>query len=219
MPGLGRLVAPDARDGAFPMSAHVPAEIAVTRHTWRHGPPLDQGETPRCVAYAWTGWLRSAPIRQQGPKTWPDELYAMAQAVDPWAGHPHDGSTVRAGAKVVGDARYLRSYVWATDVDTVVDFLLTQGPVVLGTNWYRSMFRPDAQGVVTASGAKAGGHAYLAIGADRRRGMVACLNSWGAGWALRGKFYLPLETLETLLDEDGEACAGVETRPPRRANL
>lgn len=218
MPGLGRLVSPDPRDGAFPMAAHVPAEIPVTRHTWRHPVALDQGETPQCVAYAWTGWLRSAPIRQQGPKEWPVELYRQAQAVDPWAGQPHDGSTVRAGAKVVGASRYLLSYVWATDVDTVVDFLLTQGPVVLGTNWYRSMFRPDAQGVVRVEGAKAGGHAYLAVGADRKRGMLACLNSWSPSWGERGKFYVPLETAERLLSEDGEACAGVETRPPRRAN-
>jgi hypothetical protein len=118
---------------------------------------------------------------------------------------------VRAGAKALASRGQLASYVWAWDADTVARYVLTQGSVVLGTNWYTGMDTTSPGGSVDVSGSIRGGHAYLCLGYSRPRGAFRCLNSWGVSYGQKGRFWLLGEGLERLLREDGDACAAIES--------
>ncbi|HEY8151996.1 MAG TPA: hypothetical protein VIK51_24025 [Vicinamibacteria bacterium] len=124
------------------------------------------------------------------------------------------GTTIRAGAEAVTGFGRLKSYVWAFALQPAVEWVLTTGPVVLGTNWYSSLSQPDAEGVVriTANARVVGGHAYLWRGVDTRRALALCSNSWGDNWGKSGDFKLPFRDLERLIHEDGEVCSAVEQR-------
>lgn len=213
-PGLGRLFAPDPRDAGYPLRALVPPAVPqVTSRFYKTGPVLNQGSTSECVAYAWKQFLDSAPIMDPEAQPPPAQvIYDAAQIVDEWAGTPHKGTSVRAGAKVLTALHRLGAYHWSTSAEDVRAYLLTTGTVVLGTDWMEDMFRPGKDGFVKVSGPVAGGHAYLAVGWSQKHGAVRCINSWGSGWGQHGRFWMAGEDLQKLLERDGEACAGVEVR-------
>jgi hypothetical protein len=214
VPGLGRLAAPDERDAAYPLRALLPpTPPKVESRTYSTGPVLDQGDTPECVAFAWKQWLDSSPIKDKlaNPPA-PDWLYHAAQAVDEWAGTPHDGTSVRAGAKVIEGLKRLGTYHWSTSADDVRLYLLTTGTVVFGTDWTNDMFDPDGKGFVKPTGSLAGGHAYLCIGYSHLRGAFRFVNSWSSSWGQKGRFWIAGEDVQILLDRDGEACAALELK-------
>jgi len=209
MKGLGRKHAPDARDLQHLMASKLPVTVTRPTHkTWRlwwHG---DQGDTPMCVGYGWHGLLRALPHLQTDPK--PAVLYHEAQLNDEFPGENYDGSSVRGGAKALRKDGKITAYAWAFDVQTVVNWLATHGPVVMGTDWYDSMFTPDATGLVVPSGALAGGHCYVAIGYDDAKHILICQNSWGMDWGLNGRFHLHYEDADALIKANGEACTPTE---------
>jgi hypothetical protein len=210
-PGLGRLHAPDPRDEGFPLRRIMPPGMPPMRKVWRGGPVLNQGQTPECVAYAWKQWLDSAPhMDKTGAPPSADDLYAAAQKVDEWAGTPHEGTSVRAGAKVLQADVRIASYHWSTSAQDAADYILTTSPVVFGTDWHDSMFTPESSGFLRVKGPVVGGHAYLGLGYDVARGAFRCINSWGTGWGQRGRFWISGEDMQKLLDADGEACAALE---------
>lgn len=212
-PGLGRLVAKDRRDTQFLLKALLPVEVPrKPRKTWRLSWKGNQGTTSMCVGYGWHGLLRAAPIVQRKPS--PIEIYQGAQRNDEWPGEDYEGSSVRGGAKALQASGQIKAYGWAFDVATVLAWLATHGPVVIGTHWYKGMFTPDADGVVTPKGDLAGGHCYLAIGYDDKRGMILCQNSWGNAWGKKGRFYMRYADMDRLIKNDGEACTPTEPVTP-----
>jgi hypothetical protein len=176
---------------------------------WAALAPLDQGQTPQCVAFSWKGWLRTSPIHTTtGPGT--QFIYDECQKVDGWP-LPHDGSSVRAGAQIINGLGYIANYVWATTPDELKTWVLTKGPVVVGTIWTKDMFTPDANGTVKPTGSVVGGHAYLITGYSRVSGRYRCLNSWGSGWGKKGSFWIKDSDLYSIIfSNEGEACAAVE---------
>jgi len=224
--GLGRVHMPDQRDGAFPMSTLLDrAEPDELTRSWRYwnaeGWWGDQLSTPHCVAFSWAHWLEDGPTTQPetphgtGPVVDTTDLYNAAQLVDEWPGEGYDGTSVRAGAKILQQRGFISAYHWASPNDPlmdVIDAILTTGPVVVGTNWYRSMFTPDDMGFLQVEGSIAGGHAYLLNGVNVKRGVVRVKNSWGQDWGSRGHALLSFEDIESLLLEDGEACLADEVR-------
>lgn len=219
--GLGRLPSPDDRDRGYRAMRMIAAPKPDMKTTWRfRGAVLDQGSTGTCVGHAWKHFKRCAPIETNtGPSAF--DIYDACTKVDVWSDNDNDtarqfGTSVRAGAQVLTEQGRLKSYVWAFTLAEATMFLLDEingGPMVLGTNWYGSMFTPNAEGFVKIVGTDiAGGHAYLLRGIDMRRGVAALVNSWGVGWGKKGHFYMALETLERLITEDGEACAAIEQR-------
>jgi hypothetical protein len=137
------------------------------------------------------------------------------------------GTSVRAGAKAMATYGRLQSYLWAFALQPAVEWVLTKGPVVLGTDWWSSFEKPDKEGIIQiTSGARVvGGHAFLWRGVDTKRALALCTNSWGDGWGKSGEFYLPLRDLERLVADDGEVCTAYEKRlaakaiaPPRTRN-
>lgn len=213
MPALGRLYVPDPRDEKFPLTALLPAARPKLKlKTWRIGPILDQGPALSCVGQGWRNWMSAAPVedRADGPPAAGD-IYAAAQKLDGMA-LPHDGSTVRAGAKVMQAQGRIKSYHWSTNVQDTADYLLGQGPVVIGVNWTQAMFTPDNSNVIRYQGPPVGGHCVLLFAVDAVRALVRLYNSWGAAWADKGRAYLPFEDLDRLLKDQGEACAALEQK-------
>lgn len=229
-PSFGRRVSIDPRDQNFLMRRLLPdvRKLALPmRKTWGiQRTALDQGNTGTCVGHAWRNFLRCAPTRTEKSGPGAFEIYRAAIVRDPWPDNDAEaqlqdgdpglisGTSVRAGAEAVLFVGRLQSYVWSFSLSSTVEWALTQGPVVLGTNWYSSFMRPDADGIlrITPGAKNVGGHAYLLRGVDTKRALARCSNSWGDGWGLSGEFLLPFSDLERLLHEEGEACSAVEQR-------
>lgn len=176
--------------------------------SWRCGPVLDQGSEPSCVGHAWFGWLAASPIRQS--PMLPDAIYQFAKFYDEWRGQNYEGTSVRGAAKVLAVAGHVSEYQWAWDLDTALPWLVSNGPLVAGVNWYEGMCYPNAAGLIVPSGEVVGGHAVLVYGLDVRRQLVKIRNSWGTGWGRRGNCLLSFDDFARLLAEDGECCAATE---------
>lgn len=208
MPAFGRLLSVDGRDRLHLMP---PLTVTRTQMFWITGPVLDQGSFPHCVGYAWKQFLQTTPRRTLvGPHA--AQLYNEAQLVDEWPGEDYDGTSVRAGAKVLHARQYLSEYVWGYDTNTIKDFVLMRGPVVLGTIWTTGMMSPDSNGWVYPQGNVVGGHAYTACGYSTIRHAFRCINSWSRSWGQHGKFWLHENELSYLLSNGGEACSAIEKK-------
>ena len=216
--GLGRLPAADERDHNYPLRALVRGrQERISRRWWTSPLQLDQGTTPQCVAYSWLHWLAAGPVTQRplkDPELPPEALYRRAQEVDEWPGIEYDGTSVRAGAKVLQSLGYVANYHWALTFDDLVTGLLNVGPMVVGTNWYESMFEPTDQGFIGVGGGNVGGHAYLLYGVNTINETIFLKNSWGSQWGLNGKARMKFSAMRQLLAEDGEACIATEVRLP-----
>jgi hypothetical protein len=211
--GMGRLIQKDERNHPMPLIA-----TTVRRRMWSAGEVLDQGDTPQCVGYAGWGWLESGPIVNK-PKFSPTDLYHMAQDNDEWPGRDYDGSSTLGLMKALKIAGYVKSYVWATDAETLVAWILSTGPVLVGTNWLRDMFTPDHFGFIEAIGVVDGGHEWRIIGADRdktcydgSKGAVRMVNSWGRNWGDNGRAWVSFADLDKLIKAEGEAATATEIK-------
>src|SRR4051812_13317178 len=117
--GLGRLHAPDARDQGFALRVGLPHVEPFTKYWPMTAGVLDQGDSSECVAFAWTHFLLAAPTTHKAgglgdtPNKFADGLYRRAQQVDEWPGEDYDGTSVRAGAKVLQADGRLLEYRWA----------------------------------------------------------------------------------------------------------
>ena len=215
--GLGRLYTPDPNDDKYQIRALLSAvePIQMPKYKYWYGTMfLDQGSTSQCVEYSWHHWVQLGPVRPgvRFPYWEFGAPYREMQRVDEWPGENYDGTSVRAGAKVMQQMGYVDTYLWGWDLKTVVEAVATVGPVVMGTNWYSGMFTPESvTGYVRPTGGLAGGHAWVIDGINITKGFARCKNSWGTGWGKRGRFRLAFEDLERLINEDGEACLAVET--------
>jgi len=209
--GLGRVYIPDPRDRAYDMREVVKLRAAPTSKVWRVGGVLDQGSTPQCVGYAWLQFLLSAPIMKRN-RTLPTAttIYKAAQKVDEWPGERYDGTSVRAGAKVLQSLGLIKEYVWAKDLDTLKRFVMQRGPVVIGVDWFGGMDRTRG-GYIVPEGASLGGHAILINGWSQSQKAFRMINSWGAEWGEKGKCWLDEADAEYLLFQaNGEACSAIE---------
>lgn len=215
---LGRFIKPDTRDKKFLISSMLPKKSpGITyKYWWTNGWWGDQGYTPQCVAYSWTHWLASGPITQKSSRKGgvapydTVQLYNDAQKIDCWPGEDYDGTSVRAGAKVLQNSGYINGYNWAWDINTTVNAILTLGPVVVGTWWHRDMFYPNKDGLITATGDKLGGHAYLLDGVNTKKKLIRIKNSWGRNWGKKGFAYISFDEMEKLIKDYGEVCMANE---------
>jgi hypothetical protein len=228
---LGRRISHDKRDLGFLLSARLPRKAALPpSKLWAiSSTHLDQGNTGTCVGHGWRNFLRCAPVRTSAAHPSAYDVYRSAVLLDPWKDNDDEsrlrdgdpaldsGTTVRAGAKAVAAMGELTSYVWAFSLQPAIEWLLTRGPLVVGVNWYDSMFEPDASGHVSlAPGARVeGGHCFLVRGANQTKALATCTNSWGNTWGRGGDFTLSFKDLERLILEDGEVCTAIQvgTKP------
>lgn len=231
---LGRVHIPDERDAKYPLSTALAKAAPSTkqhRYWWDSAWWGDQGPYPHCVAYSWMHWLEDGPVthfyknrdfdpaylnEHAGEKHQalfnPSTIYAEAQKIDEWPGEDYDGTSVRAGAKILKRLGVISEYRWAYTLDDVVQAVLNLGPVVVGTWWYTDMFMPNSKGVITATGQKAGGHAYVINGVNVKKRIFRIKNSWGRSWGKNGHAYISFDDFDKLLKDWGEACMAFEKK-------
>lgn len=222
--GMGRLFAEDERDKLFPYLTVMPLSTGgrTSRFWWSNGWWGDQGSTPHCVAFSWAHWISDGPKmtsifpdRNPGVDTY--HLYCEAQKRDPWPGDCntplYDGTSVRAGAKVLQEWGYIQEYRWATTAEQAVNAVLTQGPVIVGTMWYYDMFFPSrTDWILSPTGGGVGGHAYVLNGVDTEKGLFRIKNSWGKNWGRGGHAYIRIEDMDKLIKNYGEACIPLQRK-------
>ena len=201
----GRLHKRDDRD--YPFTPVVTARVC---RFWRQRRRAYQAG-PSCVGFAWENWGLCAPIVNEFPGVL---IYNLAKCFDEWPGFDYDGTSIRAGAKVLLHAGMISEYRFGWDLQDIIPTILVRGPVVFGTQWRSGMDQPDREGIIRAKGRVVEGHAYLVNGFDGRRGLLRIQNSWHR-WGLCGRSvaFLPAEDAARLLASDGEACLAIETIP------
>lgn len=215
---LGRVYVEDVRDKKYQLKSLLPLELPGIdyKYWWPSGWWGDQQNTPYCVAFSWAHWLAEGPITQIRKRvggTSPIDttyLYSEAQKNDDWVGEDYEGTSVRAGAKILKRDGFISAYNWAWDIETIKNALLTKGPMVVGTSWYYGMFFPDSNGLIRATGDVMGGHAYLLDGINMKKKLIRIKNSWGKSWGKNGFAYISFEDMEKLILEQGEACLAIE---------
>ncbi len=170
--------------------------------------PLNQGETPHCVGFSGADWGICNPVQDNYTNQDGHNFYYKCKIID---GEPNqeNGSSVRSIAKVLKSAGRMNAYAFAASVAELKYWLLTQGPVIMGTTWTNNMFTPDADNIVHATGDVAGGHAYL-INEVTENNLYGIQNSWDGGWGINGKAYISEADLTLLLRNGGEAVTAVE---------
>lgn len=222
---LGRIEVIDERDKNYPLS-NVLGEPQMgqtpdipKRMWWDEGWWGNQGSNPHCVAYGWMHYLEDGPVIQDAvdenrsqPFYTPNDFYNLCQIHDQWEGENYDGTSVRAGAKILKHVGVIKSYNWAENIDDVIKALKYIGPMVVGTRWYANMSKPNASGLIKPSGGAQGGHCYLLNGIDEELGLIRIKNSWGRSWGVDGRAYITIDDFEDLLNDGGEACIAFENK-------
>lgn len=215
MPELGRVEnPPDARDANHPMSAVLDA-VTVTpppSKMWRGGPTrINQGALGACVGFTGANWLQNWPTYTRVSNQTGFDLYAACKLTD---GIPNiEGTYSRALMQVLAAQGRVARYLWANNPDELKTWVLTQGPVMVGTNWHADMFDPDANGLLHPTGAVVGGHEYLVRGYSRKPDAYRIRNSWGANWGRNGEAWIRATDLYNLVFNTGDAVAAIERTP------
>lgn len=120
---------------------------------------------------------------------------------------PTDTGTSGLGiAKALKALGGLKTYSWTKTFDAFLAALQAR-PVMLGTDWYESMFNTDPDGYVIAPGSgdkPDGGHAYLAFALDWTNSRIGCTNHWTDKWGVtindrQGCFWQHFDLCEQLL--------------------
>jgi hypothetical protein len=206
--GMGWVPSPeDARDYPLKLALGVEAPAPPATKVWTTARvPLDQGAFPHCVGFAWAGWSVCLPVagkmtNADGHAIWADAVRFDGKDPATWKG----GATCRSGLKAMKKRGRIASYFRTQSAEEARLYVLTRGPIVLGTLWWPNMSHPR-NGLMTADGGKnEGGHAYIIRGSQNGRGKVR--NSWGADWP---DALMTWETVQCLLDIGGECWAAVE---------
>jgi hypothetical protein len=179
--------------------------------------PLDQGREGRCVIFGWGAELAATPYRHIVNDDWCNRNWHKVVAEDRKMGNNwSDGASVLAGAKAMKNEMKIRYYAWAFGINDVLETLVRKGPVILGVNWYDSMYYTDQQGLVKVSGKLVGGHCIMTNGywpnhPTFKEDVVMWTNSWGPSYGINGRGYVRISDLDRLLREDGEACIPTDT--------
>lgn len=219
VPRMGRYHVYDPRDESYRMKHLIRGVAPIKRKMWETGAILDQGDSFECVGFTGFQFLASNPV-PQSPFSSPSELYRMAQQYD-GCDVPHEGTTIRALLKFLHKYELITSYAWTSSVITLREWLKSNSPVMIGTDWTTGMTDTDENGFIYQEGSSVGGHAYLLRGCDdtqvcahNHRGAVRIVNSWGLGWGSQGKAWLCYYDLQLLLNRHGEAGTAVEQIRP-----
>lgn len=159
-----------------------PLALKDSKAWWRF---YNQGEEGACVGFA-ASRAMSLLNRIRYDARW---LYQQAQLVDEWAETPpEEGTSVRAA----------------------IDILRTQGHI----RWYGVKSRPPADlkhGVTTNRWAQTVDEVIACLGSPKyyEIGGIPLLNSWGEGY--EREVWMPLETVQRVLNEYGEATIFVDS--------
>lgn len=211
-PGMGRsIIDHDPRNHDFPTRGVLhAADAPLVEKAWRRGSAYDQGQTPQCVAYSGKGMLNTSPFSkfvdyEVRSKYVPKFFYDGAQLNDEWPGEDYDGTSALGLLRFLTQQKIVKEYRWCFGLKDVLQTLSHWGPVCIGTNWHQSMFTPDENYFIEPDSATVGGHQYQLVGIDPSKRAVEIMNSWGKYWGDRGRAWMSYESLEYLLNDQGDA--------------
>lgn len=203
-----------------------------------------QGNTGTCVEHGGIHFLKCAPIKTRSEKVLPAQfsLYRKIVLEDEWPANDGEanadvsglqfGTSVRALMKVLERLGFIEGYGWEFTYSPASEWVRRNGPVIVGTRWYDSMFNLTTEGFarITPNTGVAGGHCYLWVGSNMKRGIDLWANSWEkwgvdrraftskagsvtlANSTQRGFFLTAAEDTERLIHEDGEVTTATEKR-------
>jgi hypothetical protein len=236
VPGFGRRPSTDVRNVAHLMHRRLaPIEAAnpIIQKTWGFkGVALDQGNTGTCTGHAGAHFIHCSPISHRGFLD-PFALYREAVLLDEYDDNDDDATKItnaglQAGSSGTGVAKALSrrelitEYLWAQRFEDAITWVLTRGPVMVGSNWYSSMMNVSPAGhlVISPGAGIVGGHEWLIRGANKKRGLALVVNSWGPAWGGVGRWesakvrpghaLIDFATLARLFHEDGDAVSAIE---------
>lgn len=173
---------------------------------------LDQEDTPHCGGFGGCQWSNVAPVENTYQNSDGHALYYEIKVLegDPGA---ENGVYSEDVPKALKARKRLNSYAFAKNVDEIKTWLLTKGPVMMGTDWTYDMFDTDSNGFVSVTGSTAGGHFWVLRGYVSDGDYFEAVNSWGESWGKKGTFKLHPKGLATLLsgvDYPGDAILSPE---------
>lgn len=177
--------------------AGVQTPAGWTRPPWINNsgyltPVQDQGQTPRCTAYALEYLLKAACWRATG--TWPAQdlhtpIYGEAWRLD---GSGGDGVSLEAALQActnldlgIGRFRIRTMPVWDPEH---VPYAIHQYGGVLGALNITTAWTQYCRGQIPIAGQYVGPHAQILVGYDDQARTVYGVNSWGRLWG-RGGFW------------------------------
>jgi len=233
--GLGRRPEKKPQQQNFLLRAEMPVTVTLVPRVawWDNGAWLDQGQTGTCVGHGCAHRMEDSPITHPHDVVDPFDVYRRACKLDPWpendSGDVNFGTSVDAGARALKQMGLISAYYWAFDLATADRFLRTPkedggGPLIIGINWYESMFNPvwkkDALGdfrwfidIDESEGGIAGGHCLVVNGRNPERKTWRLKNSWGRSWGVEGRVSMSDADMARLISEGGEFCSPTETKP------
>jgi len=180
--------------------------------------PLDQGNSPECTGFGSAHEYALGPVQVPGMNAaFAHQRYLRNVQTDVQAGHHFDGgATVAATMRAAKVDKLITGYVWNIGLDDTIASLVNVGPICLGTDWLEGMFRPDNDGLLTATGATAGGHFWVLAARVKNHHtwgpgcwMVQSWGRWGVGVPQLGLgtgcAFVQDATLAKLLARSGES--------------
>jgi len=179
-------------------------------------PVLDQGDTPHCGGFGGCQWGNLSPVNDHYRDLDGHALYYESVAIGGYPG-TEDGVESRWVAQALQARGRLATYGFASTVEEIIEWLRTEGPVMMGTDWTSEMFEPDETGLVTVDGPVMGGHFWVICGDLPTDREVVCLNSWGESYGSEGFFrlsYLDLSVLLAGIAYPGDAILSPEMTLP-----
>jgi hypothetical protein len=213
--GMGLRDSQDMRDANFPMRAYLEQVTTLPEYRyWDRGDTLDQKNEGACVGFGWTAWYNCKPrgFYSQKGGDYARSVYRRAQEIDEWEDTPPgEGTSVRAGARIMLADTTMTEYLWARTADEVRAWIKAKGPVVIGSKWLSGMYDTDAEGYLHVEGRITGGHCVClyGVGSD---GRVLGQNAWGDDWGKGGSFKLSRASLDKLISLGGfVACTAHHT--------
>lgn len=201
---------PDVRDHLYTMPALLASSPEDRRVIvdWEPGPIRNQGSEGACCGFGCRALLDSSPFRQEGGPT-AREIYFEARLNDEFP-DDQEGTSVRAALNVLKRHKLIESYVWATGVHDVCQFIAKRGPVVAGVSWHG--YETDPDGRMRFDAPLVGYHCILLTGFNRDKGAITFQNSWGDTFGRGGLGYIDEGDLQRELTKRGGVCAGVVER-------
>lgn len=209
---FGRVYIEDARDRQYPIRSMLPAEPDKRWRYWHDNRLWIEQVGPTCVGAASAHYLADGPITDTMLPAFPDyrTIYSEAQKRDEWSGENYDGTSARGAMKYLHEIGLIEQYRWAFTADEIVRALLSEGPVMLGCWWWSGMMATTRDGLIEATGVREGGHEVLLNGVNTDQGIVRGKNSWNRDWGDDGRFRCSLDTLATLIEDQGDAVVALE---------
>lgn len=209
---LGWIVGPpDERDYDLASFAAPTLTLSGERR-WHYPsmPDLDQGVEGACTCFAFANALNANPRKRSLHDSY---AFARYHAVTEWDDIKGDwrsgqeGAYLRDAAKEYQRRGKLDAYAFTYSVEQIVSWLLSNGPMTIGVEWWSSMDhpRPDDDYYARVGGTVRGRHAVALVGAHWGLGdgnYVVLQNSWSkAGYGYQGRARISEDGLRKLMED------------------